>query len=722
MMYLPSKQREPELNYCRMVTFGLFSLGILIFLIYSNSFHATWHFDDYPNIFDNQKLHMTEISWHSIKSAIYSDTNRPNMPYRPVACLSFALNYFFDGLNVFWYHVVNVLIHAISSLFLFLFIYRTLMLPTLREKYASNAYFISLLATAFWAINPIQTQAITYIVQRMASLAAMFYIMGMYFYLRARTHERKTGGLVFLILCLFSFLFALGSKENAAMFPVSLFLYEMLIFQENSRDFIRKNLATMTLAVCGTLCIGFLYFYIQKGSVFSFLGGYEHRAFTLAQRLLTEPRIVFYYLSLIFYPMPDRLSVAYDFPMSTSIIHPLSTLFAILGMVAMIVAAFWFSKRWRLAAFAIIFFFLNHVIESSVFPLEFVFEHRNYLPSMFLFVPIAMGIRRLLQIFEGKNFMKFVICSSVILVMVGFGHSSFVRNFTWRNNKSLWIDAVDKYPNLFRPRHNLAKYYQDHGQFDKAISEYQIALKTKATIDHNQDYVAYFNLGKLYYDKKDYKKALFYYEKSLRLNSGFPAAYNNLAAVMTANGKFDLASHYLQEALELNPIQEDANYNLALLYLRWKEPDRAILHLKKAMSSADYNNIVLDQFGTAYQQKGEMGRAARYFFKSLEKNPRNLWGHLHLAEIFSAKGILKRSEKEIDLSLHLIPDLKAFHSILDQISGADNAVFTGLDPAITLKLLLQGCKRRSSVLKGWSEDILKTKKRLEKKREDSKQS
>jgi protein O-mannosyl-transferase len=181
---------EIGISHCRKVVFAFLSLAIILLAVYGNSFNCSWHFDDEPNITENPNLHMTKLTWEQVNKALKSDRNNPHFFYRPVACLSFALNHYFGGLDVFGYHLVNLMIHFLSSVFLFLFIFNTLHLPSLRERYSSNAYAIALLATVLWAINPIQTQAVTYIVQRMASLAAMFYILSMYFYLKARTADQ----------------------------------------------------------------------------------------------------------------------------------------------------------------------------------------------------------------------------------------------------------------------------------------------------------------------------------------------------------------------------------------------------------------------------------------------------------------------------------------------------------------------------------------------------
>ena len=227
--------------HCRKVVFTIISLAIIVFSIYGNSFDCSWHFDDEHTITINPNIHLKDISWKNIKKTFFSDQCNPNAIYRPVSCLSFALNYYWGRLDVFGFHLINVFIHFFTSIFLFLFIYNTLNLPSLRSKYAQDSYFIALLATVLWTINPIQTQALTYIVQRMASMAGMFYIMSMYFYVKARTADIKLIKILFFMLCFSCFILALGSKENAAMLPLSIFVFDFLILQENSREKAKKK-------------------------------------------------------------------------------------------------------------------------------------------------------------------------------------------------------------------------------------------------------------------------------------------------------------------------------------------------------------------------------------------------------------------------------------------------------------------------------------------------
>ena len=173
MMQLLDLEAEGALSTCRKHGFAILALSILIIITYSNTFHASWHLDDSPNILENPKLHLTTPSWVDIKEALFSSPSAlktgAKFP-RPVSRFSLALNYYLGGKNVFGYHVTNLAIHVIATIFLYLFTFHSLRLPSLRAKYGPNAYSLALLAVVFWSIHPIQTQAVTYIADRHAIL------------------------------------------------------------------------------------------------------------------------------------------------------------------------------------------------------------------------------------------------------------------------------------------------------------------------------------------------------------------------------------------------------------------------------------------------------------------------------------------------------------------------------------------------------------------------
>jgi tetratricopeptide (TPR) repeat protein len=646
--------KPQTLTYCRHVLFAFITLGIIVFMIYSNSFNCSWHFDDEHTITDNPNIHMKDLSWDSLKRAFHSDQNHPQRIYRPVSCLSFVLNYYLGGLDVSGYHLVNISIHFITAVFLFLFIYQTLNLPLLRDRYAEKAYFIAILSTVLWAINPVQGQAVTYIVQRMASMAGMFYIMSMYLYLKVRTTENNRNRFIFYFLGILTFLLALGSKENAVMIPFSLALFEIFLLQETPWLNIKRHLK-IYLGIIGLLLLaGLLYVHLKHFNIFEYLStGYQNRPFTLCQRLLTEPRVTVFYISLLLYPVSTRLNIAHDINISTSLFTPLTTIISLLLITVIIVLALYKSKKYPLVAFSVCFFFLNHIVESSFLPLELIYEHRNYIPSMFFPLSLVIGFSAIIDYYSARKPMKYILLAFIILYLVGLGHSTFIRNFTWKNPKSLWIDAIEKAPGLARSHHNLGRYYQDNGYMGEAFSEYQKAFAGRMTHRKNIYFYTYYNLGKLFSDQKDYVKAEFYYRKALEINPKFPAIYINLATIYDMNGDAESAYEYIKKAFNFYPNNPVTNLNLGLYYIKMNMPEKAIFHLERSSGSGSPSKQN-SYMGIAYNQKGLSGKAIIFFKEAIKNEPSDIMSYLHMAEIYSKKGHRDKARKSVKKALSLM--------------------------------------------------------------------
>lgn len=694
---------QTSTSTCRKIVFTIVVLAIIIFSIYSNTLDSSWHFDDDINITDNPNLHLRELSWNNIKRTLFSGRADPSALYRPVSCLTFALNYYFGELDVLGYHLVNIFVHFLASVFLFLFIYHTLHLPSVRKRYEDNAYPIALLATLLWAINPVQTQAITYLVQRMASLAGMFYIMSMYFYLKARTYVKGGRKLLLFTLSFVLFLMALGSKENAVMLPLALLLYEIFLLQKITRENLRKNLRIFFIVTGAILILGLSFIYSRGGNIFSFLEEYEMRPFTLGQRLLTEPRILIFYISLLLYPMPHRLNISHSIQISTSLLEPITTLLSILLIVGAIVYAICIARKRPLLTFCILFFFLNHLIESTVFSLELIFEHRNYIPSMLFFLPVAIGFCHLLKRYTMKRTMKSIILVFIILLLIGLGHSTFVRNFIWKNDKSLWMDAIDKSPDISRPHHNLGKYYQDIGDYDNAILEYEKALEKRETNRKDEIFVTYYNLGKTYGDLKNPEKSMDFYKKAIAINPNYAPAYNNMSALLDREEKYELAYNYLVKAYKLAPNNPGVRFNLGFHYVREGQPDKAISLLMGLTGDKQFGDRVHLYLGIAFKQDGQLGRAVTYLRTAMKKNPLNIKLHLHLAEIFYRTGDFERAKGEAAKAISLIPDKETLEKILDDLLERDRSKNFQPRADVVIPLMDEAVKRRSETSKEWSE-------------------
>ncbi len=548
--------------------FAGIALFVVLIIIYGNSFHNEWHLDDYANIVNNPDVHLKSLSWNHIKKVF---PGRLCGRFLPVSFITFSLNYYFNGSSVFGYHVVNFVIHYLASLFLFLLIYQTLQLPGLNQQYQRTAYPIALLCVFLWSTHPIQVSAVTYIVQRIASMAGMFYIMSMYFYVMGRLSAATGKRTVYFVFCLVSAAFALGSKETAVMLPVSIFLYDLFLIQGISKERIKKNLIIMLLPLLLVILAAAAY-----TDIASLLSGYKYRPFTMAERLLTEPRVILFYISLLLYPASSRLTLLHDFEVSRSLITPWTTLFAVLLILFLITGAIIISRKKPLIAYCILFFFINHIIEGSIVPLELIFEHRNYLPSAFFFVPIALLLLNTLDYFAYKKSLRFAMSFMIIMLLTAQGHTTHLRNSILKNELTLWGDNIRKAPKLHRPHHNLGKAYLVAGLHEEGVVEMNIALKSKAGARISQKYKTYYNLGTYYMYQKEYDKALALFVKYIQQVPNQPKAYNAIAKIMLHKDNLRLAEKYIDKAIRLDP--DSAELRQTLESILFKKELRQLNH------------------------------------------------------------------------------------------------------------------------------------------------
>jgi len=690
---------DKALSPCRQVFFAFTVLAVLLFSIYGNSFDCSWHFDDAANITNNTAIHLKSLSWDGTKQILLEGHVGANASPRPLAYLSFALNYFFGGLDVFGYHLVNLLIHWVASIFLFLFIRAALNLDSLKKKYGSHAYPVALLASVFWAVHPIQTQAVTYIVQRMTSLAGMFYIMSMYFYLKARTSDHRTRRVVFSLVSLFAFVLGMGSKENALLLLLSIGLFELLLVHGN-RSWSSAKKGKIFIGILGvTSLIGFLWTYFGNGNVFStILAGYEYRPFTLWERLLTESRVVVFYLSLLLYPMPERLSIAHGFQVSTSVLNPVSTLPSLLfifGITGLLIGV---ARRYPLLSFSFLFFFVNHLMESTILPLELAYEHRNYVPSMLFFVPFAFGFCFLMEKYRAKRVMKYFISLFVVLALVAFAHATYVRNMAWKSPDTLWLDAAAKAPGESRVHHNLGAQYQGRGQAEKAMGEYEKALSLRQYPRKGEEAATYFNLGNLHRDLGNPDRAGFFYQRAIQVDPNWYPALNSLAVLYERQGRMDAVLPLLRKALVVEPESSHASFNLGLFHLKNGEPEKAVPFFNIAMRDPGLEHSVLVSSGVAYKQMEQRGKAAGLFEQAIMTNPKDITPRLHLIELYHASGLERRALDQGEGLLDILfTDEGLFYNTVDFILKKGALKDVDLSGKIILPVLYQAMTKRGDI-------------------------
>ena len=619
-------------------------IAILVFLVllaYANTFKASWHLDDITNIIDNKNVHISSLTlsdWCKSIRSPFTDLSNPNPGlsdlYRPVAMLTFGLNWYLGKSNVFGYHLGNIMIHCLASGLLYLIIINLLKTPNMTGKYRGDEQTIAFLATALWALHPIQTQAVTYIVQRMTSLAALFYLSAIFLFMKGRNAQTPMLKVSFWVCCLVCFLLAMGSKQNAVTLPVALFLLEIVFFMKPGSW--RKNKWIIIGSVAGLVILYvLLLFYWQKNPIATILAGYEKRPFSMFERVLTETRVSLFYLYQLLYPVPGQFSIVHDFSLSTSLWVPWTTPVAILTILTLILIAGYNFRRTPILAFAIWFFFLGHSIESTIFPLELVFEHRNYLPSVFLFLPVASGLTYLLNTFRDKSTLIYRMLQTLAMLLVlALGIGSYTRNMVWATEKTLWQDAMQKAPNLARPYQNVASALEKEQNLETAFYLYQKALDLKDPEPKLSRFISYGNMGNIYRKRKEYEKAVQFLTAATRVETG--------------------------------PYIDRVRYNLVLCLLNTHQENEALEHLAFLLAGQPTNSRFLTTRGFIYFQQGKTDLALKDYRIALYQEPQNIDLLLSMGMALSTKGHYERAEILLKKAKNRYPDNLAIHLALLQ--------------------------------------------------------
>ena len=605
------------------------SLLFLLLAIYGNSLDGEWIFDDGPNIVENVNVHLQHLSWEEIEKTFYIAGGFS----RPVSYLSFGINYYFGGLHVFGYHLLNLCIHYITALLLFFVVLRTLNLSLLRDRYAGSAYAVALIATVLWAINPIQVLAVSYIVQRMASLAGMFYLLSLYCYIRGRTGESQRWNIVFFLLSFLSFLLALGSKENAVMLPVVIFFYDLFLIQGVTKERIKKNILFFIVPLSIVFLIALIYTDLS-----GIIAGYGDRPFTMKERLLTEPRIIIFYLSLIFYPLPSRMAMFYDIELSRSLIEPLMTMPAILCILLVNCYALYTARKRPLLAFAIIFFFMNHVTEGSIIPLELIYEHRNYIPSMFLFVPVALFLVYIMDLFSGRRLIQVLIIILTLSVFVSQGHSVFMRTKVIGHDLTLWLDNVHKAPGLSRIHNNLGKAYMDIGLLSDALREFNEALKADSFKRPRWKAVVECNIGHVFIRKGEYDRAFSHFTTALNQYPGFSVALSGLSIVELRRGNAQKSFDFITQALQHKPDSVLFKEFLSIVLLKLDKGYEAF-SLAQGIAQIHPERVTpLAVMAEFFRRRGRIMQSVLYWVQFTTRDPHNPVPYFARLELYDQSG------------------------------------------------------------------------------------
>lgn len=585
-------------------------------LLYANTLNVPFFFDDKPNILLNPYLRIENLNWENLKLvAIKSPNSRRWLPN-----ITFALNHYFDGYDVWGYHLVNIIMHIFTAFIFYLLAYTTLTLPSLAGRY-KHAKEIALIAALAWAFHPLQTNGVTYIVQRMTSMGALFCLSSLYCYVKARLQLTIIPKIPLFGLSLLFVVMALLSKENSGMLPLVIVLYELLLLgrPDSSHGRQKKLFAIIIIAFIAFMVV--CWHFLGNNPFANILGGYKYRAFSLSERLYSQTRIVVHYLSLLALPLPGRLNIMYEFQVSTSLLSPPQTLLATSFLAALTSCIFFLRKHDRVLAFGIAWLLINLIVESTVIPLELIFEHRMYVPSMFLILSLIAWLYRATAI------RLHILRGAMLLTLALLAIGTWQRNEVWGSRISFWEDAVRKSPMSMRALGNLGNAYSEAKKY-KVAEEYLLKALDLEKKDQSGNFAEsarrhhaaniHENLALVYRELNQYQKAIEHANISINMNPSRPEPLVTLGIIFSKTGQHAKAYEYFLLAWAKGIDEVDLYNNWAVSSFNLGKIDEAINLLQKALQIDPDHAESHYNLGIAYSSKGMLQEAQREMLRAMQ--------------------------------------------------------------------------------------------------------
>ena len=563
----------------RVVVVQILLILLLGILAYSNTFDVPFHFDDRESIVKNPSLRDLGNFW-------------PPSGLRWFGRLTFALNYYTGGLDVAGYHAVNLSIHLFTALLFYHLLFLTLNTPAmhrmtqgrdnggpaLRWRYG----FIPFCASLLFVAHPIQTQAVTYIVQRYASLATCMYVLSLVLYVRSRNSgllpgaAAKTRSWVSYGFSILTAVLAMKTKEIALTLPLIVLLYELAFFDGP----LRSRLPRLLWFVLPPLIIPLSAISLDlPGQDLAAALDDSARAQTSASRLdylLTQFPVIITYLRFLILPVGQSIDhnqvlrhSFFELPVLLSCAMHLT----ILGAAGVLIkkARTAAMPHANLIAFGVLWFYITLMVESSIVPIRDVMvEHRLYLPSIGIFLAAVAGFSAAASRAIDKLRAFRIALGSVLLLAIVLSSATYARNSVWRSKIALWEDAVAKNPAASRPHENLGVAYREQERYDDALREYLIARDLEPLMAEN-----HYDLGNLYLSLGRSDDAAHEYEWAVRLKPGLPFAHFNLGVYYEGKGRLVDASREFARTAAISPGSPYAHYELGKVSLLLGDRARA---------------------------------------------------------------------------------------------------------------------------------------------------
>ena len=576
-----------------------------VLLAYGNSFSGPFIFDDLGSIPENSHIrHLWPIS--EALRAPHATTATG----RPVVCLTLALNYAMGGLHVWGYHALNLAIHLFATLVLFGIVRRTLEGRRLGKRFGPDASGLAVAVAVCWAVHPLQTESVNYIIQRTELLMGLFFLLTLYCVIRAQDSRHRLWWCASAVACC---ALSMGSKEVAAVAPIIVLLYDR-IFLARSWSELRRERWGLYAGLTATWPILIPLVNASKGRA-----GAENVAVVLAwDYAQTQFWAVAHYLRLAFWP--NRLCL--DYGWQSAVPRPL--ILAGAGVVSSLLAATaWALARAPSLGFLGAWFFLILAPSSSVVLIrtEMAAERRMYLPLAAVVMLVGIGawtaLAALSRRFGWRQATRATACFAVTALIAGaLIWRTAQRNRDYRSAIAIWTDTIHQRPQNPRAWNNLGYAYMTAGQIDSAIASYR-----RATALQPKYALAHLNLGAARIAQGRYNAAMAPLSEAVRLEPNDANAHNELAFVLQQLGDPAQALVHYRAAVRAEPEHAFANANLGMLLADLGQIDEAVSQLQTARRLLPDRPEIPYKLGVLLSNQGHYTEACANFAEALRLKP-----------------------------------------------------------------------------------------------------
>ncbi|MEN6457847.1 MAG: tetratricopeptide repeat protein [Thermoguttaceae bacterium] len=612
-----SLRRSSTTSWGTSLAAGLIVLATV--LAFANGLSGPFVLDDEPSITDNESIRRL---W-PISTPLCPPTQGQTVTGRPVLNVSLAVNYAMSGLRVSSYHVTNLAIHAAAALLLFGLLRRTFLLPAMRRPWRTMATPVALAVALLWAVHPLQTESVTYIIQRAESLVALFYLLTLYGLVRGARSVRPGG---WYVLSAFACLLGMGTKEVMVFAPAIALLYDRTFLAGAFREALRRRYGLYLALAATWLPLAWLVSATAgRGGTAGFGQGIDGWTY-----LATQFGAIVHYLRLTVWPSPLVLDYGRVLAHTAAEIVPYAIAVGLLVLATIV--ALW---RWPKAGFLGACFFALLAPSSSIVPVatQTMAEHRMYLPLAAVLAGIVaaacIGLRELVRRdWLAPRLAAVVFGVFIVVGAVACGAMTHQRNKDYRSEIGIWRDTVGKAPTNARAQSNLGLALAASGRLPEAIACYWRALEIEPA-----DAGAYNNLGHAEAALGHFTPSLAYFNKAIALKPTFAEAYNNLGTVLASRGQTDEAIAQFNQALKVRPDYADAHNNLGYALSQRGRWDEALTHLRKVSELRPESADAQDNLGEALATRGRLYEAVERFQAALGIEPQDARAYGGLAHV-----------------------------------------------------------------------------------------